>query len=92
MQVQFVQTSNIGLYLERIGIPFQRYKSPIQKDVKSMFTFFLFLISFNIEFLNFKSSLFLCILVGQYTSPLPWDQSGSYLGLYCVRGTYSVSY
>jgi len=46
MQVQFVQASNIGLYLERIGIPLQRYKSPSQKDVKSMFTFFLFLISF----------------------------------------------
>ncbi len=76
------------------GLP---HKSPIQKDVKSMFTFSLFQISFQYflfreSFFYLKSSLFPYTLVGQYISPLPWDQSGSYLGLYCVRGTYSVSY
>ncbi len=48
---------------------------------------FFFLTCFQFCFLHRgfvfkKSSLLPCILFGQYISPLPWDQSRSYLGLY----------
>jgi len=87
MEVQFVQTSNIGLYLERMGIPFQHYNLQFKRMLNLCLHSFSFLISFQFLFLHRvffgkNPPYFPYILFGQYTSPLPWDQRGSYLGLY----------
>jgi hypothetical protein len=51
MEVQFVQTSNIGLYLERIGLHFQHYSLQFKRMLNLCSYFSLFDI-FSIFFLT----------------------------------------